>query len=267
MAAGLPKVYKMDLLLSGKKVLVTGSSKGIGASIADKFLEEGADVAITSRGQEKLANLANKLKSKYTSNKIIHTTCDCTKNDSIENLKNFILSEWGKIDIVIANVGDGRSVQDIIPKCEDWERTWNINFESALQTSRIFLPELKKSKGNLLFISSITALEAFGAPVDYSTAKTAVVAFAKNIARKLAPDVRVNVLAPGNVNFSGSSWDEKIQSDPKRIKMLIKNTVPMNRFGTPDEIANAAVFLCSEKASFITGSVLVIDGGQTVGIL
>ena len=267
MVAGQRKVFKMDLYLSGKKVLVTGSSKGIGAAIAAKFLQEGADVALVSRNKENLETYANQLRSEYGKDKIIYLSCDCSNIKSLEELKSFLISEWGHIDIVVANVGDGKSVQDIIPNYEDWKRTWNSNFETALETSRVFLNELKQSKGNLLFISSITALEAFGAPVDYSTAKTAVIALAKNISRKLAPDVRVNVLAPGNVNFPGSSWDEKIKSDPKRIKMLINNTVPMNRFGTPDEIANAAVFLCSEKASFITGSVLVIDGGQTVGIL
>ncbi len=125
---------------------------------------------------------------------------------------------------------------------------------------------LQESKGCLLFISSIAAMEAFGAPVDYSTAKTAVAALAKNMARKLAKEVRINVLAPGNVYFEGGSWDEKIKQEPERVKSIIESTVPMNRFGTPDEMADAAVFLCSERAAFITGSILVVDGGQTVGV-
>ncbi len=109
-------------------------------------------------------------------------------------------------------------------------------------------------------------MEAFGAPVDYATAKTAVAALAKNMARKLGQAVRINVLAPGNVWFSGGAWDEKIKQDSERVNKMIESTVPMNRFGTPDEMADAAVFLCSERASFITGSVLVVDGGQTVGV-
>ena len=93
------------------------------------------------------------------------------------------------------------------------------------------------------------------------------VVMAKNMARKLASDnVRVNVIAPGNVYFEGGSWDEKIQQDKKRVDEIIKSTVPMNRFATPQEIADSAVFLCSDRASFITGATLVIDGGQTVGI-
>ena len=126
---------------------------------------------------------------------------------------------------------------------------------------------LKKSKGCLLFISSIAGMEAFGAPTDYSTAKTALIALSKNIARKVAPAVRVNVIVPGNVFFEGGSLDEKIKKDKKRIDKIIKNTVPMNRFGTPEEIANAAVFLCSDRAKFITGTTLIVDGGQTVRVL
>jgi len=125
---------------------------------------------------------------------------------------------------------------------------------------------LEKSSGVLLFISSIAGIEAFGAPTDYSTAKTAVIALAKNMARKLAKEVRVNVLAPGNVLFPGGSWDEKIKDDPSEVEKIIESTVPMNRFGMPEEIADAAVFLCSERAGFITGSVLVVDGGQTVRV-
>jgi len=115
----------------------------------------------------------------------------------------------------------------------------------------------------LLFISSIAGLEAIGAPTDYSVAKSAIVALTKQLARKLAPRVRINCIAPGNVWFQGGSWDEKLQADPERVKALIENTVPMKRFGTPQEIADVAVFLCSSRASFITGA--VVDGGQTVG--
>jgi 3-oxoacyl-[acyl-carrier protein] reductase len=125
---------------------------------------------------------------------------------------------------------------------------------------------MKKSKGVLLFISSIAGMEAFGAPTDYSTAKSAIIALAKNMARKLAPNIRVNVIAPGNVYFEGGSWDEKIKQDKIRVDEIIKSTVPMNRFATPQEIADSAVFLCSNRASFITGTTLVVDGGQTVGV-
>ncbi len=256
----------MDLGLKGKKALVTGGSRGIGAAIAERLLEEDADTIIVSRGSDQLFSTEKNLKNKFGDNRVYAEICDCTKADSLGLLESKVEERWGGLDIVIANIGDGRSVSDPLPDDQQWTKTWENNFESALHTARTFLPMLQKSKGCLLFVSSITAMEAFGAPVDYSTAKTAVAALAKNMARKLAQEVRVNVIAPGNVYCDGGSWDDKIKDDPERVKKIIKSTVPMNRFGTPMEIADAATFLCSERAAFITGSVLVVDGGQTVGI-
>jgi len=257
----------MNLNLNNKKVLITGASRGIGLAVAESFLQEDAKTCLVSRGSKGLFENEKKLQDIYGLENSFACKCDCTNIESLNSLKNRVKDKWGSLDIIIVNVGDGRSVPDALPDDEQWQKTWNSNFESALQTARTFLPMLEKSKGCLLFISSIAGLEAFGAPTDYSTAKTAIIALAKNMARKLAPDVRVNVIAPGNVYFEGGSWDEKIKQDKKRVDEIIKSTVPMNRFATPQEIADSALFLCSDRASFITGTALVIDGGQTVGVM
>jgi len=257
----------MDLGLSHKRVLVTGASRGIGAATAQAFLAEGSKVYLVSRGSRQLFETHKQLASEYGDDRAIVDTCDCTNEQALQSLKEQIHQRWGGIDIVVANIGDGRSVPDALPENEQWKKTWSNNFESALHTARTFLPLLRESKGCLLFVSSIAGLEAFGAPVDYSTAKAAVLALAKNMGRKLAQEVRVNILAPGNVYFPGGSWDEKIQQDPERVERIIENTVPMNRFGTPEEMADSVLFLCSERSKFITGATLVIDGGQTVGVL
>jgi 3-oxoacyl-[acyl-carrier protein] reductase len=256
----------VDLGLKNKRVLVTGSSRGIGFEIAKHFLQEGAKVIISSRGQEQLTQAEAELITEYGKENILTYVCDFTNADDVNTLSDFIEKQCSGIDVVVANIGDGRSVTDPIPDQQQWQKLWDINFETGLNTARIFLPMLDRSSGSLLFISSIAALEAFGAPVDYSTAKSAIIAFSKNLARKVASKVRVNVIAPGNVNFPGGSWDEKIKQDAERVDQIIKSTVPMQRFGTPDEIADAALFLCSDRASFITGSVLVVDGGQTIGV-
>ena len=257
----------MNFNLSNKKVLITGASRGIGLAIAESFLQEGAKICLVSRGSKALFENEKKLQGAYGLESSFACKCDCTNIESLNSLKNKVKGKWSSLDIVVVNVGDGRSVSDALPEDEQWQKTWNSNFESALQTARIFLPMLEKSKGVLLFVSSIAGIEAFGAPTDYSTAKTAIIALAKNMARKLAPTVRVNVIAPGNVFFDGGSWDEKIQQDKERLNEIIKSTVPMNRFATPQEIADSAVFLCSDRASFITGATLVIDGGQTAGVM
>ena len=255
----------MDLDLNKKHALITGASRGIGVAIAEKFLKEKADVTIVSRGSKQLFEVEKRLRDEFGEKRIFAEVCDCTSESSLNILKKKVTERLGCIDIVVANVGDGQSVSDPIPEGKQWKKTWDNNFETALCTARVFLPMLRETNGSLLFISSISGREAFGAPVDYSTAKTAVIAFSKNLARKLAGEVRVNTIAPGNIFFPEGSWDNKIKLDSKNVESII-NAVPMKRFGTPEEIADSAVFLCSDRASFITGSLLVIDGGQTVGV-
>ncbi len=255
----------MDLHLLNKRVVITGSSGGIGKAIAKGFLEEGASVIIVARDQDKLSKTAAELSKAYGDDKVFFAICDCSKEESVQQLRGFVRKTWNGVDIVVANVGSGRSVPDAIPSTAQWSRVWSSNFDSALHTARIFTPMLEESRGSLLFISSIAGLEAFGAPVDYSTAKAAIIAFAKNMSRKLA-HIRVNVVAPGNVYFEGGSWDEKIKQDKDRVDSLIRSTVPVNRFASPEEISDAVVFLCSDRANFITGATLVVDGGQTVGV-
>ena len=265
MAVGFQKVFRMNLGLSGKRVLITGASQGIGKATVIGFLEEGAHIVMASRGLDKLNKLSDELKKKYLNSKIISHKCDFTEERDLEDLKSLIEEKFGGIDIVVANVGDGRSVNDVIPSKEQWDVTWNSNFNTALFTARTFLPLLESSNGNLLFVSSIAGVEAFGAPVDYSTAKAAIIALAKNMARKLS-SVRINVIAPGNVYFKGGAWDQKIMNEPIEIENLIKSSVPMNRFASPEEIADSIIFLCSNRSNFITGATLVVDGGQTVGV-
>jgi 3-oxoacyl-[acyl-carrier protein] reductase len=256
----------MDLGLAGKRVLVTGSSRGIGYAISQHFLLENAELLLVARNKSQLSRAEKELGQQFGSNKVWSQICDCTNLNSLRELSKSIESTWNGLDIVVANIGDGRSVLDPIPDQEHWEEVWDQNFGTALKTARTFLSLLEESHGCLLFISSIAAFEAFGGPVDYSTAKAALVAFSKNLARRVAGKVRVNVLAPGNIFFTGGSWEEKIRQDAEKVDQMIKTSVPMKRFGTPQEIADAAVFLCSDRASFITGSVLVVDGGQTVGV-
>lgn len=258
----------MDLELGGKRVLVTGSSRGIGLTIAKRFLQEGAKVVVTSRHEDDLKKIRTELSETFQADLFLVKECDFTCPNDIKNLKKVILSAWEGLDIIVANVGNGVSSSEPIPSEDQFKEMMALNFDAATYTIREFYPDLKKSNGNILFISSIAGIEAFGAPVDYATSKSALIAFSKNLARKSAVDgIRANCLAPGNIYFEGGSWDQKVKKNPKGIEQLIKSTVPMQRFGTPNEIADAALFLSSNCATFITGSTLTVDGGQTTSLI
>lgn len=255
----------MNLGLEDKRVLVTGGTGGIGLALSKAFLSEGASVAMIARHGNRLCNCAEQLSLTYDSCRILPLVADCSKINSMKSAMSELSSVWEGLDVVVANVGDGRSIPDSLPNQDHFYEIWTKNFVTAELTAEFTLPFLALSRGCLLFISSIAGLEFIGAPTDYSVAKAAVIALSKQLAKKLAPEVRVNCIAPGNIYFQGGSWDEKIKVDPERIENLIQSTVPMKRFGSPEEIADLAVFLCSDRAKFITGSCVVADGGQTVG--
>lgn len=256
----------MDLGLTGKRVLIAGASRGIGLSIAAAFLREGARVALVARTAAPLDEAARQLSATHGAERVLAIAADCADAAAWTAVTTRLNAAWGGLDIAVANAGSGRGRAEALPDGTDFAAGWRENFMTAEETARAALPLLESSGGCLLFISSIAGLEAIGAPTEYSVAKSAVVALSKQLARKLAPRVRVNCIAPGNVLFEGGSWAEKIAADPARVERLIKESVPMQRFGSPDEIADAALFLCSGRAAFVTGACLVVDGGQTTGL-
>jgi 3-oxoacyl-[acyl-carrier protein] reductase len=256
----------MDLDLTDRVIVVTGASKGIGLATAEELLIEGARVVLLARDTNRLNFISERLKTSYDASRFFVISVDCGDETSLKNASMDIEREFGQVFSVIANIGDGQSVKDPIPEMDHWTANWRTNFETALVTARVFAPILAAQEGSFVFVSSIAGIESIGAPTDYSTAKAALIAFAKNLSVKLAPNVRVNVVAPGNILVPGGAWDSRLQNDPESISNMIRLTVPLNRFGNPHEIADAIMFLCSPRSAFTTGSVFRVDGGQTVSI-
>ena len=250
----------MDLELINKNVLVIGSSKGIGLSIAKKFLEEGANVNLLARNINK--QLKQDLLNSHNEKVVFHKG-DATKIESLIEVSNQIIKRLNKIDIVVANVGNGKSSLDKLQTGNDWEESWDINFKSALNSANVFLPLITAS-GSFVFISSIAGEEYLGAPNSYSVAKSAINTMMKSLSHKFGNRVRINSVSPGNVLFENSRWEEKMNEAPEEVMKMIKEKVPLKRFGTPEDIANLVVFISSSKASFITGTSINIDGGQTI---
>ena len=256
----------MDLDLKDKTVVVTGASKGIGFATAEALLDEGARVVLVARDAQRLNEADEILSSKYGSEQVCIKAVDCSDETELREVASEVSQEFGNPYAVVANVGDGRSVVDPIPDADDWTGSWKTNFETGLVTARVFSPYLASNNGSIVFVSSIAGIEIIGAPTDYSTAKAALIAFAKNLSIKLAPKVRVNVVAPGNILIPGGVWESRLRNDRKAVLEMIALKVPLNRFGTGREIADAIVFLCSSRSTFTSGAVLRIDGGQTVSI-
>ena len=255
----------MKLGLKGKRVLVTGSSKGIGYAIAERFLLERAKVYITSRSKLNLLKSSEKIAALGLENNANFVKTDFRKSSSVDNLKKILMKNEKGLDILIVNIGDGSGSKRELIEEKYWNQSWDINFKTAINAVQKFLPLLNKSKGTILFISSIAGKETIGAPIAYATAKSALSTFSKNLSR-INNNIRVNTIAPGNIYFEGGSWDKKIKKNKRKILDNIYKTVPAKRFGKPSEIASAAIFLCSDEAKFINGSTLVIDGGQTVSV-
>ena len=248
----------MNLNLDNKAVVVVGGSKGIGLAIVKNFIINGAVVHIISRN---INSEIEKLLADYKGY-VYFYSCDARKETDLLKSREQILSTSLYLSAVIANVGDGQNNKIAINEPDVWKQNWDINFETALNTARVFSPHI--DQGTLIFISSICGIEYINAPTDYSVAKSSLISFSKVLSHKLAPSVRVNVVAPGNVMIEGGSWDKKQKESPEVVARMIEEKVPLKRFGKPEEIADLVVYLASDRASFITGACIIIDGGQTV---
>jgi 3-oxoacyl-[acyl-carrier protein] reductase len=259
----------MDLFLKNKRVLVTGSSKGIGRSIVEEFLKEEASVIITGRSQMSLDQTYENLSANYSKQKIFTHAGDLTVGAEIEQCLNFTDQVFGGLDVLVLNIGSGKSSPGLEADLLEWERMFRINYWGAITFVKEAIPLLKRGADpNVVFIGSIAGLEYIGAPVSYSAAKAALTVSAQSIAGIVASDgIRINVIAPGNVKFPGGRWEEIQRERPEMVEELLETKVPQKRFASPQQIADLVLFVASTRASFITGSVFTIDGGQSLRYL
>lgn len=247
----------MDLGLSGKVALISGSTRGIGLSIAQTLEKEGVHVMINGRNSE---NVQNSLK--YFSN-AKGLAGDVTDENFCQNLVAETIKEFGKLDILVCNVGSGASVPPGKEDKKEFTKVLETNFYSAFNLIHEAKEELIKSVGSIVCISSICGHQFLGAPATYSSAKSMLNTYVKSLARPLGEDkVRINVVSPGNIYFEGSVWDRMIKENEEWVNNMLESQVSLKRFGRPEEIASTVAFLASEKASFITGTCVVADGGQ-----
>lgn len=254
----------MELGLQGQVAFVAGSSRGIGRAIAASLLDEGASVVLTGRHAEALEQATADLATKENYERILPVLGDMGDAAVIAAAYERTLAHWGRLDHLIANLGTGSGKPGWEQSDEEWTRLFEANFFASVRLTQAALPHLVKSGGSVLYIASITGVEATPAPLPYSAAKAALVNYSKNLARQLGPQkVRVNTIAPGNIYFEGGTWEKHLAVRREQVERMLQTEVPLQRFGTPEEIASLAVFLCSSRAGFATGGCYVVDGGQT----
>ena len=251
----------MDLGLTGKVALVTGSSRGIGRGIATRLVEEGVDVVFCARGEEALGEAIAAVSGPGQAHGIV---ADVTTPEGAVAVVDGAVQVFGGLDIVVNNVGGSgaRTIDDL--DVGDLDDVLGRNLVPALAVSRAALPVLRKRGGGVIaLIASIWGREGGGSP-SYNVAKAAEISLAKAMAFDLAKDeIRVFSVAPGSTLFPGGSWERRVRDDPEGMAAFVERELPWGRLGTVDEVADVVAFLVSPRASWVVGTCVVVDGGQS----
>jgi 3-oxoacyl-[acyl-carrier protein] reductase len=250
----------MDLQLTGKRVLVTGGTRGIGRAIVAGFLDEGAVVGFCARSSDEISDTEKALQDR---GRATGSVVDVGDGEALAAWVQHSAESFGGLDVVVANV----SALAIPDTEENWLSSLNIDLMHTVRLVRAAMPFLEESSAaSIIAISSVSGRESDFASGPYGTAKTAIVGYIHGLAMQLADkNIRANSVSPGNTYFEGGVWASIEKGDPELFSTAV-GLNPTGHMGTPDEVANAVVFLASEKASRISGTNLVVDGALTRGV-
>jgi len=262
----------MDLGIKGKVVLVTASSKGIGFGIAKSLGIEGAKVIISSSNEENLEIAKESLEKEGI--EVDSFVCDLSKPNDVDNLSNFVLKKFSGVDIFVFNTGGPKPGDFFDVSLEDWYNAFELVLMSAVRLTNAFLPSMIKKKwGRVVYMTSMSVKEPIDGLILSNVFRSGVSALSKSLSRTIKVDnVTFNVVCTGNIyteraiklierksKIEGVSFEE--------FKKEFEKSIPLGRYGSVEEIANFVTFLCSEKASYINGTSIQVDGGFIKGIL
>ena len=246
-------------ILSGAVAIVTGGSKGIGRAVVAAFLKEGARVRYFSRTKAEAHEEFESLAA-ASGGAVTWTECDVTDEKSVEAAVEAVAAEEGRIDVVVNNAGITRDNLVFRMTLEDWDAVLRTNLTSAFLVSRVAARHMiKKRAGSIVNVSSVVGITGNGGQTNYSASKAGVIGFTKSLARELsARNVRVNAVAPGYIETAMT------QALPEAVREKTTAAIPLGRAGTPEQVAEAVLFLASDRSSYITGEILKVDGGMAM---
>tara|TARA_B100000941_G_scaffold290439_1_gene272448 strand:- start:2607 stop:3353 length:747 start_codon:yes stop_codon:yes gene_type:complete len=246
----------LNLNLKNKVVIITGASRGIGKSIAKGFFDNNCKVALISRNKKDLIDTKNIIGDK--SNNIQLFPCDISNFFDVQNAINKVIQYYGNIDILINNAGITKDNLILRMKEEDWDTVVDVNLKGCFNTVKAVVKQMiRNKKGSIINISSVVGLIGNSGQTNYAASKAGIFGLTKSLAKELGSrNITVNTIAPGYVE---TSMTEKLSAN---IKNDLYKNIPLKRLGSAEDIANLVLFLSSEKASYITGQIMNVDGGM-----
>lgn len=260
----------MQLDLEGKVALVTAGSKGMGRAIALALADEGVRVAITARGREALKSTAVEVRDRGA--EVLAIPGDVSRSEDVETMVNQTVQRFGAIDVLLVNAGGPPAKSFVDSSDEDWQKAVELTLFSAVRLIRAALPHLARSRGSVVTIESISVKQPVRGLLLSNSIRPAIIGLIKTLADELgAQGIRLNNILPGMIMTDRSLdlADSRARAIGKTRDEIIAETeagIPLGRYGTPEEIANLAVFLASNASSYITGASILCDGGLYRGL-
>jgi len=255
----------MDLGLKDKVAIVTGSSRGLGLAIARSLAAEGCLLCLCARTESTLEQARCDVAAHAVGDqRVIAVAADVSTPHGVKAVIDGAIAAFGGIDILVNNVGLARGATIADTSDAEWQEAFDQTLFPAIRASRLAVPHMKQRGGGVIvIIASMFGREA-GGRMTYNAVKAAEISLAKSLAQQLASsNIRVNSVSPGSILFEGGSWWKRQQENPEAIAEFVRRELPFGRFGTPEEVGDVVAFLCSPRASWISGTSVVVDGCQS----